>query len=258
MKEKLRVMVSKGNIKECISELLSFSESISSSQLQNEILSISSQYKIYLKENRSGILNREQKQLTTSRITKSILEIIDELEDFKPKQPVPEDIGNQNSQKFDLEEKKRLNDLLNLNWLLSNIHTPTIDLFLEEFPDYINSNLIHFWEGFKGVKMSSTFYIYDKSLTQLINNLFEKWHKALSYDKHYYSLQKGNKHKFTLPFEEPQRTEAESDFEFLVQHKFKLKSCYDDFLNYIRENYLEIDIQATNLKAIEEFREFYK
>lgn len=152
------------------------------------------------------------------------------------------------------EEKKRKLDVEKLTWILSSIHIPTFDNFVNEAPELLIYNQLHYFEGFSSILKSNEFYLYDKILLEKIKKVFSLLDKSLSYGHHYVFLNNVKKSKFTFPlFQQKDYEEAKDDFNMLIENIVELKEKFKDLLSYIRENYLEIDLKETSKIAFEDY-----
>jgi hypothetical protein len=152
------------------------------------------------------------------------------------------------------EEKKRNLDVEKLTWVLSTIHIPTFDNFLNEAPELLVYNQLHYFEGFNAVLKSNEFYLYDKILLKKLENVFYRLDKSLSFGHHYNFLNNVKMSKFTFPtYEQKDYEKAKADFEMLIENIDELKKDFKDMISYIRENYLEINLKETSKIAFEDY-----
>ncbi len=151
------------------------------------------------------------------------------------------------------EEKKRNLDIENINWILSSIHIPTFDNFLNEAPELLVYDFLHYFEGFNAIFKSNNFYLYDKVLFEMLKNIHSRLDKSFSYGHHYTYLTNAKKSKFTFPYDSKGYSDAMSDFKSLMDNIDNLKIDFKNLIYYVRENYLEIDLTETNKKSYEDF-----
>src|SRR5690606_13757815 len=130
-----------------------------------------SDYKVSDKEDNSGKGNLRQ-------LLKLAINTIIEKNPLRPNEV----------EKLTPDEKKRRLDITNLNWILSSIHIPTLDVFLAEAPDMLYGKILHFWETFNGIKNSRLFYIYDKTANELLEEFYKNLSDSLSYGHCYRSV----------------------------------------------------------------------
>jgi|SRR6218665_945439 len=195
-----------------------------------------SPFKIYDKSDKSGKV-----QLT--QLLKDAIKLIIEEQPLKPHK----------KENINTEEKKRNLDIENLERLLSSIHLPTFDFFLEEVPDSIVGNIFHYFEGYKSIMRSSTFHIYDKEILDFLEKIYANWETLLSYGHRYDNTGNSNMYKFFFPKGEQEIDIARSDLYMLFEEKVELTKNFKELLNSIREKYLEIDLIDTSKRAFEDY-----
>ncbi|WP_299177796.1 hypothetical protein [uncultured Chryseobacterium sp.] len=147
-------------------------------------------------------------------------------------------------------EIKRNKDILVLVELLSTISLPIFDIFLLRAPRIIESRILHFWESFNGVYKSSHFHIYNKELIKILNDFHDLWDKSLTYGNYYKS--NAGILKFGI-------NNSDEEFEKLAELEQLIKLLSEkkkEFLNYIQEHYLEIDLRVTSENAAKEYNSF--
>jgi hypothetical protein len=59
---------------------------------------------------------------------------------------------------------RRRRDVDTLRYLLTNIHVPTLDKYVEGLPRYCDDSVLYFWEGFNAMWQSSLTHFYDDKL----------------------------------------------------------------------------------------------
>ncbi len=154
------------------------------------------------------------------------------------------------------EQRKRRKDVDNLKWILSTIHINTFDHFLEEIPGRILSKIFYFKEGFSAALDSSSFHLYDEKCLELLKNLQTNWNKAFHYGQHYGTDGNSTYAKFHLPMDEFPSERARQDFEVLSRVAVDLKASFKTLLKYVRQEYLEIDLEETSDVALANYKEF--
>jgi hypothetical protein len=194
-------------------------------------------FKIEDKNDKSG-------KAELSKVLKESIKTIIEMSPLKPSQ----------IKKETPEEKKRRLDIENLKWILESIHIPTFDLFLQEFPDFIIHRIFHFELSFVSIFDSSSFHLYDKKLLKLLKNYKILWEKSLSYYKHYYSNPGAKGYNFTSTTVYGEKIkDADRDYHILIDVALELKKSFSALLKYVREDYLEIDVNETSEVAIKNY-----
>ncbi len=152
------------------------------------------------------------------------------------------------------EEKKRSIDVSNLKWALNTIHIPTFDYFIEEIPDKIIGRIFYFKDGFVSILDSNTFHIYDQELLKRLVKFKDNWLKSLSFYQHYGPDGSGRNYRFHLILDTFQSDQAEKDFNILAKIRLELEKDFKDLLQFVRHNYLEIDLAETSKNAFESYK----
>jgi len=153
------------------------------------------------------------------------------------------------------EQKKRNIDISNLKWALNTIHIPTFDNFLEAMPSTIIGKIFYFKDNFVSVLDSNTFHIYDEELLQRLTKFKENWNQSLSFYQHYDPDGSGKNYRFYLVADTFQTEQAEKDFYKLVEIGRELEQDFKNLLQYVRNNYLEINLDETSKAAFENYKE---
>lgn len=152
------------------------------------------------------------------------------------------------------EQKKRNIDVSNLKWALNTIHIPTFDYFLDEIPNKIIGKIFYFKDSFFNVIESNTFHIYDQELLKLLTNFKDNWIKSLSFYQHYGPDGSGKNYSFFLVMDTFQNERAENDFKTIVKIRLELEKDFKNLLHFVRNNYLEIDLEQTSKNAFENYK----
>jgi nucleoside 2-deoxyribosyltransferase len=147
------------------------------------------------------------------------------------------------------EQVKRQRDLVNLKWLLSQVHLGSLDNLLMYFPDKISSKSIHFWEGYNVVYSSRYFHLYDKKLESLVTNLHTAWEASFGY-YHCYTTDLQGDSMFDHSSRQPNR---QSDYDELKTIGKDFSKSLNQLLKFVRENYIEIDVEATSKSAWQDY-----
>lgn len=176
-----------------------------------------------------------------SRVLKESIETILKKSPLKPSE----------IKKETLEEKKRRMDVENLKWILESLHIPTFDSFIQEFPDLIIHKIFDFEINFTSIFDSSSFHLYDKKILKLLRKYKLLWEKSLSYYRHYYPIPGAKVYKFTSTTVDGDKIkDADLDYQTLTEVVVELKKSFSALLKYVREYYLEIDLNETSEVAL--------
>lgn len=153
-----------------------------------------------------------------------------------------------------LGEIKRSSDVKNVKWAMSSIHFATFDRFVEMLPSYMPNEILFFEEGFRSKIDSSYFHLYDENLVKYFSNLKKNWYKAVSFGEHFISIEHGYKFNHNPYIIE----ESDKAYKNLSRLPKKLNNDFKSLLNYIRINYLEINLDELSVKAMEEYNSYIK
>ncbi len=154
------------------------------------------------------------------------------------------------------EQRKRRIDISNLNWILSTIHIPTFDHFLEEIPFKVFSLIDFFKYGFDSILRSNLFHIYDQNLLNRILKLKDSWDKSLSYKHALYYDHSSSEGYFVYSFKNYVfKEQAQETYRNLDLIKEDLKQNFKDLIQFIRGNYLEVDIEVQSDEAWQNYEQ---
>lgn len=153
------------------------------------------------------------------------------------------------------EAVKKNRDIKNLKKILSTIHIKTFDDFIDEAPSFLVYDFLHYYEGFNAMFKSNTFHIHNVEVLDLIQKVYDNLETALSlnFAHHYWMPPNSKRSKFTYPNDEKGYKIAIKDFEILFQNNEQLKKNFNTLIKYVRENYLEIDLEETSKNAFNDY-----
>ena len=146
------------------------------------------------------------------------------------------------------EAIKRANDIKNIKRALSTIHIPTMDYFIEQLPDRIIGKIMPFWHSFEGIINSSTFFLHDKIVLDHFKQLQVAWGTVLSYPE-WTSSNNSDNLVFDMPGDMLTSERAQKDYKEASKMRSVINESYTKLLNHVRENYLEIDVNALSEEA---------
>lgn len=153
---------------------------------------------------------------------------------------------------------KKIKDIENLKWIMSSISLTVVDNFIERMPMQIIGKALFFKDWFHEISQSSKFHIYDPKLSELLFEFRDSWEASLSFHQHYNSNPFGNVYTFHLPMDVFPTEQAEKDFNELTKICLKLKSDFSKLINYIRNEYIEVDLDETSQNAFDNYLEHQK
>ncbi|MFM1705662.1 hypothetical protein [Aeromonas salmonicida] len=138
--------------------------------------------------------------------------------------------------------------------LLSEIHTPTFDRFIHFGRMHIiYDDITHFWEGFNAIVCASNFHIHDPKLRDVINDLHKSWEKSLSFYAYFVSTNNASLHKFDSRHDIYRDENARAAYDAFGATIDIADKKLRDLLALVRDEFLEIDIEATNTIAMNDF-----
>lgn len=157
------------------------------------------------------------------------------------------------------EQQKRALDIINLKRVLSKVNISMLDRHIEICPSYVDTRILYFYESFKGTLESSHFFLYDKVAQKYLNGILKNWTDSLSSDV-YRDTADPHTQKFGhTPGVGVHLTKKDKEeYAFMEKAVKNLKSTLSKFLRYIRQNYLELNVDELSRQAYEEWVEFQK
>jgi hypothetical protein len=156
------------------------------------------------------------------------------------------------------EEIKRGRDVANLKWLLSAIHQPTMQEMLSDVPHRLRDKALDFWEDFNSVITSSLFYLYDVKAKQLVDEVYKHWATIVSFGHRYDMSYHGQSFVFRSSMDDILSDEQQKDWDTIQESARQLACAVPALLDYVRQNYLEIDIEEMNSNAWRRYVNFHK
>lgn len=150
-------------------------------------------------------------------------------------------------------------DAATLKRLLSTIHTPTFDSFIEYGKtSYVFDPILHFWEGFKSQVAASDFRLYDEELKTLVFEFFDAWEKSLSFGQYFTPTNNSNLYKFDSPQDVFRSKEFHEVHDAFTQAIWNSEVKFKALLSTVRRKFTEFELKETNLAAWSEYVEFHK
>lgn len=153
------------------------------------------------------------------------------------------------------EEIKRKRDISTIQTILETIHITSIKNHINEAPQKVYTEIFYFYNTFEGKLTSGNYHLYDDKLKDLVEKVHVTWGKTLSYGEHYH-FPPGRCLFFQVHDYMPLTDKQQKDWNDIEKALRELESVFDELLNYIRENYLEIDLQETTSTAWREYVDF--
>jgi hypothetical protein len=144
---------------------------------------------------------------------------------------------------------RRQRDLRLLKDVMSTIHRPTLDFFVDRGQVHqLHFDCTFFWHGIEAIVSSSNFRFYDKELERRIIVLHEVWGSAMYYASNAFSpADRGN--GFVLkPF--PYWNEHYKSIIDSMDKAYRaLPSAFNALLSYVHAEFPEIDMDETDAVA---------
>jgi hypothetical protein len=156
----------------------------------------------------------------------------------------------------DVKTSKREKDLRNLTDVLLNVNLPTMDFFIDNLPLKLIDRILFFWEGFRGVYESTSFYLYDTDIKSSLELFYSTWSKTLNYSNYFSRNGNGHDYHFFMKADVFEKAEDEKAFNQLRKDTQELDSAYKALIIKLRENFVEIDIDEISEKAYRIYLDF--
>ncbi|MBB3464543.1 hypothetical protein [Rhizobium sp. BK377] len=147
-------------------------------------------------------------------------------------------------------------DVRNITWLMSNIHLPTMDDYIDELPYKTTFKAAWFSDRFTAIVTNSLFYVYDPAIRKAIGKLSSGWRRAMSHDDRYHHTANYEVQVFSNPMDAPLRKEQQDDWDDIDKARRKMRRALDELIERIRKAYFEVDLHHTNEKAWAAWRKF--
>lgn len=144
-------------------------------------------------------------------------------------------------------------DVSNMRRLMSSLHLPTVDEFIEEMPNRIHGRTLWYWEGFHALMEDSLFALHDEELKGAVNEFHDAWRRALSHSNHFDSSANISIYTFTWPRTLAERAEAQASWDDILDARNAMRAALNRILARLRADYLEVDIASTNRSAHKAF-----
>lgn len=157
------------------------------------------------------------------------------------------------------EQIKRSRDIENLRWFLQRINTAYLDRHIEEMPTYLNYSAVVMSDGVDELQRRSDFLFYDPDLTEAVNGIITALRETVSHSGDYRDTNNPFRQSFgrtgDLDLHDEDQTRA---WEEIDTARRQLKIHVDKLIAIVRERYIEVDIDKTNVvfaKAYASIRE---
>jgi Predicted nucleotide-binding protein containing TIR -like domain len=154
---------------------------------------------------------------------------------------------------LDPAQTKHTRDVENLRWIMSQVSMSAIDNHLERLPDSMMMAGPMMYDDFDEVFKSSSFHLYDNKLSDLLKRVRADWGVTVSYGRHYRDASNPRLQIFGGPHGSFPAG-AEKDRRSIIAARDRLARSWPRLTGYIRDAYLEVDLDETSRVASERYR----
>jgi len=164
------------------------------------------------------------------------------------------------SNKMTEEEIKKKRDLKNLEWILSYFHLPTLDQHIQDAPYKVTDKILTFWELIRSIHENPLFHIYNPELKRRLDQVIEHLGGSLNSGSFYSDL--GHYpyafYVFSSAKDFFKSEEDEEKWNELNNEVEQLSKGLTALLDYIRTEYVSIDLEAMNDEAWKNYIDVHK
>jgi len=142
-------------------------------------------------------------------------------------------------------------DLRLLRHLMSTIHRPTLDRFIERGMAYqVHYDCLYFWHGYDAVVCSSDFRFYDSTLQRLALELHSVWGATIHHGS--YAFGPGLRPGSLVLLPEDKWTRSYTRTVRAMERAYNaLPGAFKSFLDHVHQKFVEIDMDETDAIAWE-------
>ena len=153
----------------------------------------------------------------------------------------------------------RQRDLETLRKIFESINTDMLDYFFytTRMLDRFDDAVFFFWDGFASLVISSNFHIYNDTLAEKIDRFYASWQDTLSFGDCFVPIANYS-YRFIAVYEgydqNPDQWEAaHSRYRKAIE---SAESTFIDLIKYVKENYIELDIDQTNELSLSSYKAY--
>ncbi len=150
---------------------------------------------------------------------------------------------------------KRQRDIDTINVYLESLNIPLIDSYIADMPFKFDNRILYFVEDLKEKMDSNYFFLYDLKVKDLFSNFMRSWDKSLSYSQYYEYDDKADIHRFSNTANTSSVCEVENKINESIND---MKHSFQELLEEIRTNWLEIDVNQKSDYALKAYYEWKK
>ncbi len=137
---------------------------------------------------------------------------------------------------------ERQRDLETLRKIFESINITKLDNFFytTQTLDWFDGEIFFFAIEFVKLMRSSDFHIYDKTLAEKVDKFSASWQDTLNFDEFFEPMPNNNSYRFIAVYK------GEAAYSRYHKATESAKSTFIDLIKYVKENYIELDIDQTN------------
>lgn len=154
------------------------------------------------------------------------------------------------------EQLQYSRDVRALEWVLEEMHLPTIDDHLERLPHSFPYRGLHFFEGVKGIVFgNSLFHLNDKKLGAAVRSFTRAWEATVCRADLYHLNQGSTLAIFTNPMDMPLPPDKEVAWQEIEAARNEMGKSLAYILRRVRKDFPRIDLNETNRRAWQDYRQ---
>jgi hypothetical protein len=180
-------------------------------------------------------------------LSRHLADAIEEIINTSPERPVVV--------ATDPQAIKRVRDLKTLQELLQHLNPDIFDTLFENAPHRIDFVVFHFWEGFHALWTASSTHLYDETAYGLMRQVHQHWDEVLSHEDHY-QRGVGDFYIWHAPGDLFPSPASAEDHEKAIGELRALKKAHSELINYLRSNYIELDLESLRKTAWVRYQDF--
>jgi hypothetical protein len=180
-------------------------------------------------------------------LSRQLADAIEEIINLSPERPVVV--------AADPQAIKRARDLKTLQELLQHLSPDVFDNLFENAPRRLDFVVFHFWEGFNALWTASSTHLYDETVSGLMRQVHQHWDEVLSHEDHY-QRGVGDFYVWYAPGDLFPSPASEADYKKALGELRALKKAHSEVMDYLRSNYVELDLESLRRTAWVRYQEF--
>ena len=147
---------------------------------------------------------------------------------------------------------KRQRDLETLRKIFESINIIKLDNFFytTQTLDWFDGEIFFFATEFVKLMKSSDFHIYDKTLAEKVDKFSASWQDTLNFDGFFEPMPNNNSYRFIAGYK---GEAAHSRYHKAIE---SAESTFVDLIKYVKENYIELDIDQTNKLSLSSYEAY--